>query len=199
MSVTVDHELFEANQLGLETVGQVLTHFQRLNRLVVNLLIDGEEPEPGHLGEVRRKPINDHIVYIETADPYGMAMEVLDEVQVQLSEAERLRKEAINLLQRNHVERALQKLSGCFSTWMNAQESVTKTAQLLRVDLDECQADGRPLNVVIHEFNDQLRLMKRALENRDYVLLADTLLYESTDTNHRWQEALDAVRHAIVH
>src|ERR1700748_3731182 len=38
MSVTVDDQLLEAEQMGLRTVGQVLSHVQRDNRLVVNLL-----------------------------------------------------------------------------------------------------------------------------------------------------------------
>ena len=38
MSVTVDHETLQVDQLGLRTIGQVLSHLQRDNRLVVNLL-----------------------------------------------------------------------------------------------------------------------------------------------------------------
>ena len=40
MSVMVDHERLEVEALGLRTVGQVLSHLQKDNRLVVNLLID---------------------------------------------------------------------------------------------------------------------------------------------------------------
>ncbi|HWE01985.1 MAG TPA: hypothetical protein VG326_06195 [Tepidisphaeraceae bacterium] len=197
MSVTVDHELFAAEEIGLATVGQVLTHLQGYNRLIVNLLIDGLEPDLSFLGNVRRTPLGDHTVYIETADPRDMALEVLNEVEVQLQEAERLRHDAIGLLQRNNVERALQKLSGCFTTWQNAKESVLKTTQLLRIDLEQVYAGARTLGQMVGEFNDQLRQIKSALENRDYVLLTDILTYEATETNHRWSEALDGIRDAV--
>src|ERR1700722_14470369 len=45
MSVTVDQELLAAEELGLATVGQVLAHLQSDDRLVVNLLIDGQQPD----------------------------------------------------------------------------------------------------------------------------------------------------------
>ena len=45
MSVTVDHEDLAVDAIGLTTVGQVLSHLQRDNKLVVNLLIDGSRPD----------------------------------------------------------------------------------------------------------------------------------------------------------
>jgi len=197
MSVTIDHELFDAEQIGLCTVGQVLSHLQRDNRLVINLLIDGEEPDLSLMGTLRRKPLGDHTLYIETAAPREMALEVLAEVDQQLNEADRLKSDAIDLLQKNAIERALQKLSGCFSTWQHAQESVLKTAQLLRIDLELIRTEGRSLNEMVHDFTDQLRSIKSALENRDYVSLSDILTYEATETNTRWRHALDAMREAV--
>ena len=197
MSVTVDHELFDAEVIGLRTVGQVLSHLQRDNRLVTNLLIDGEEPDLSLMGTLRRKPLGDHSLYIETAAPHEMALEVLAEVEQQLREADRLKSDAIELLNHNAVERALQKLSGCFSTWQHAQESVLKTAQLLRIDLELLRTDGRSLQDMVHEFTGQLRSIKSALENRDYVHLCDILTYEATETNNRWRLALEAMRDAM--
>jgi hypothetical protein len=197
MSVTVDHELFDAEQIGLRTVGQVLVHLQRDNRLVTNLLVDGEEPDLSLMATLRRQLLGEHTLYIETAAPRDMAIEVLAEVELQLQEADRLKADAIDLLHHNGVERALQKLSGCFSTWQHAQESVLKTAQLLRIDLELLRVDGRSLAEIVHEFTDQLRSIKSSLENRDYVHLCDILTYEATETNNRWRLALDAMRDAI--
>src|SRR4051812_27223589 len=137
MAVTVDHEPLEIEPLGLRTVGQVLSHVQRDNRLVVHLLIDGREPEIGAMGDVRRSLINGHTLFIETAEPRQMALEVIGEVEEQLDEADRLKSEAVSLLQKSGggIGKAMEKLSGCFSTWQAAQESVLKTAQLLRIDL----------------------------------------------------------------
>ena len=40
MSVTIDHEMLSTDDLGLKTIGQVLSHVHTRNRLVVNLLVD---------------------------------------------------------------------------------------------------------------------------------------------------------------
>ena len=55
MSVTIDHEMLAVESLGLNTVGQVLSHVSRGNRLVVNLLIDGAQPDLALIGEIRLK------------------------------------------------------------------------------------------------------------------------------------------------
>lgn len=195
MSVTVDHEQLEVERLGLRTVGQVLSHLQRDNRLVVNLLIDGQEPDLDHLCDVKRVPVGAHTLFIETAEPRDMALEVLGETETQLHEADRLKGEAVDLLQGGgSVNKAMEKLSACFRTWQNAHEALVKTAQLLRVDLEAVHADGRSLAQMLGEFTGQLRDIKQALESRDFVTLADVLVYEMTDTAARWSAALNAVR-----
>src|SRR3954469_4340552 len=102
MSVTIDHEPMAAAELGMRTVGQVLSHVQRENRLVVNLLVDGCQPDLTRLGHLRASPLAGHTLFIETAAPQEMALEVIDEVDAQLREADRLKGEAVDFLHRNH-------------------------------------------------------------------------------------------------
>ena len=198
MSVTIDQESLETERLGFNTVGQVLAHVQRENRLVTNLLIDGREPDLDRMGLVRQSPVLGHTIYIETAEPREMAIQVLGEIESQLEEADRLRSSAIDLLYRNQPNRAMEKLSGCFSTWHIAQESVLKTAQLLRIDLERMQVGGEPLFRVLNAFAEQLRQIRTALEQRDFVTLIDVLTYEATQTSERWGEVLDSMRQAVA-
>lgn len=197
MPVTVDESPLAAEQLGLRTVGQVLAHVQKANRLVVQLLIDGREPDLGSMNLVRQKALNGHTLYIETAEPRQMAVEVLREVESQLSEADRLRSDASDLLQRNQNVRAMEKLSGCFSTWQHAQESVLKTAQLLRIDLGGIRIEGQTLTDLLGRFTDQLRQIKLSLENRDFVTLSDILSYETTETSAQWRSAIQTMLDTI--
>ena len=198
MSVTIDHEMLAADDLGLTTIGHVLSHVHTRNRLVVNLLIDGEEPDLDRMSDVKRVLLNGHTLFIETAEPRAMALEVLAEVEAQLAEADRLKGEAVDLLQRNAAVRAMERLSGCFSTWQHAQESVQKTAQLLRIDLARITIEGRRLADVLDEFAGQLREVKHAMEDRDFVTLADVLTYEMTETSQHWHTAIGALRGAIA-
>jgi hypothetical protein len=197
MSVTVDHRPLATENLGLKTLGQVLAHLQKDNRLVVHVLIDGEEPDLDHLPQVKQKPVSGHTVFIETADPRQMALEVLDEVSHALDEADRLKTEAADLIQRNQNAPAMEKLAGCFTTWQHAQESVLKTAQLLRIDLAKVRAGEISMHQLFEEFSRQLKQIRTSLENRDFVTLGDLLLYETTQTSAQWRGAIVAMKNTI--
>ena len=197
MAVTIDREPLAVEEMGLQTVGQILYHVQKFNRLVVNILIDGVEPDLSRMGTLRRSLVLGHSIFIETAEPRQMAVEVLEQVEEQLAEADRLKGEAVDLLQRNAAHRAMEKLSGCFSTWHHAQEAVTKTAELLRIDLEQITVGAQSLRELTQDFADQLRQIRTALENRDFVNLCDILAYEATETTNRWRDALLSVRQTI--
>jgi hypothetical protein len=198
MAVTVDHQPLPAESLGLRTVGQVLSHLSKGNRLVVQVLIDGHEPDPARLGSVRREILAGHELSIETADPRELASDALLHVEEQLKEADRLRLEASDLLARGSHVKAMEKLSGCFSTWQHAQESVLKTAQLLRVDLSHLTVSrGVTLDDLLAEFTAQLHEIKRSLERRDFARLADVLRYDAAETSTQWRGALRALRDHI--
>ena len=198
MSITVDHRPFCADHLNLNTIGQLLAHLHQDNKLVVHVLVDGAEPDMKHIRELRAKNLADHILFIETADPRALAHQVLDEVSTQLDHADHLCSDASNLLTRNSSAKAMEKLSGCFSTWQHAQESVLKVAQLLRIDLNDLAADGVPMTQLLADFTVQLHDIKRALENRDFVSLNDILKYEATSANVKWCTALNTLRGRIA-
>jgi hypothetical protein len=197
MPVTVDHSTLRAEELGLRTIGQVLAHLQKERRLVVHVLIDGLEPDLGRLGDVRKSPLKDHHVFIETADPREMAMDILKQVEVQLGEADRIKGEAAKLLQNNQNVRAMEKLSGCLTTWQHAQESLLGTARLLKIDLEKITVGRRTLTSLIVGFTEQLKRIRSSLENRDFVTLGDVLIYETEQTSAEWREALEVMRRLI--
>ena len=197
MSVTVDDEPLATDSMGFKTVGQVLTHLHRGNRLVVNLLIDGHAPDLSVMPTLRGSPLNGHTVYIETVEPRAMALGVIDDVQEQLSETDAMREQAVDLLSRNQVGKAMEKLSGCFAVWHAAQEAVQKVAQLLRLDLNKVKVGSKSLAGLMTDFAEQLRQIRGAIERRDFVTLSDILSYEADQTSNRWRDALIAVRDTV--
>ena len=197
MSVTVDRQTLATQEMGLQTLGQLIAHLQKDNRLVVHVLIDGEEPDLSQMGSVRKIPLDQHTLFIETADPRDLALQALSEVETQLAEADQIRLDASDLIAQNQNQKAMEKLSRCFTMWQNAQESVLKTAQLLRLDLSNIRVADRPLTQMIAEFADQLRQIKSALENRDFVLLNDILTYEAAESTSRWRGAVQSLRSLI--
>jgi hypothetical protein len=197
MPVTVDHSPMRAEELGLRTVGQVLSHLQRERRLVVHVLIDGLEPDLKQMADVRKSPLNGHQIFIETADPREMALDILQQVEAQLAEADKAKAEAAKLLQTNQHGKAMEKLSGCLTIWYHAQESVLGTARLLKVNLDEIAVNGRPLNELIGLFKEQLQQIRSSLEDRDFVTLGDVLTYETEQTSVQWRSVLVGMRRIV--
>jgi hypothetical protein len=198
MSVTIDSETLSTETLGLSTVNQVLGHVKRKNKLIVKLLIDGLNPDLATMGDWGHRSLVDHTIYIETAEPRQMACEVLDAVELELSQADRLKAEAVDLLQRNASSKAMEKLSGCFRGWKDSQESLAKVAELCRIDLEKVTVGAQSLRELMTDFSSQLRDIRSALTGRDFVTLCDILTYESTDTLTRWRSALKSVRESLA-
>ena len=197
MVVMIDSTALAVEDLGLTTLGQVLCHVQQQNRLVTQVLIDGLAPDLEHVPQLRGRALGGHTVFIETTEPRQITLEVIDAVEMQLTSAEEIRLEAIEDLQRNEPGAALGRLSGCFTVWQAAQQSIEKVSQLLRVDLNRVRVADQSLGDVLAEFVAELKRIRTALEHRDYVLLADTLAYEVGDTVAAWRLALVQLR-AIV-
>jgi hypothetical protein len=84
-------------------------------------------------------------------------------------------------------------LGNCIGVWNQVQESLVKSAGLLGLDLSGLHVEGKKVNDLMEEFAAQLRQVKEALENRDYVQLSDILQYELQDVAPRWQGLLDQV------
>ncbi len=194
MPVTVDQKSLPTEALGLKTVGQVLSHLQNENRLVVNLLIDGQQPNLSEITRIRKSLVVGRTLYIETARPNEMVLEVLDDVQEQLVQAEEFKSQAADLLQKNQVGSAMEKLGIYFTTWQSAQESVLKISQLLRLDLETTRVGTHSVTEILFNLTAQLREIRKTLVDRDFVSLTDLLLYETTETYRHWVEVLGTLR-----
>ncbi len=197
MSVTIDHEPLPVGELGLQTVGQVLAHVAKDNRLVVQVLIDGQEPDIDQIGSVRSTPVDGRTIFIETANSAELAINVLDEVVDQLATAEQSKQTAADLLQQGQTSKALCDLGVCIRAWQHAQQSIVKVLELLRVDPGDVNVANQPLEQCLANFSLQLRQIKTSLEQRDFVSLGDILQYETSDTTQSWLSCIDAVRQLI--
>jgi hypothetical protein len=91
----------------------------------------------------------------------------------------------------------MEKLAGCVTTWQHAQESILNTAQLLRIDLTLVRGSKLSMHELFDEFAKQLKAIRVALENRDFVTLSDLLLYETTQTSAQWRDAIAALKKTI--
>ena len=197
MSVTVDQAVLPAQQMGLATVGQVLAHLKRENRVIVNVFIDGQSPDLRKIRAIKRSPLAGHDVRIETADPRQIAHQVLDEVEAQLVEVDRLTSESVALLEKKQLAPAVEKLGGCFTAWRHVQEAIFKVAQLRRIDIQTIKVQGRAFTDLIAEFAQRLREMRLALDGRDFAALRDLLTHKMDPVADQWRDAIRSFRGVI--
>lgn len=196
MTVTVDTEVLPATELGLSTLGELLSHVSGRNRLVTQVLIDGQAPDLDRVPQWRGRSLNGHTIFIETHATTDIAIEVLDEIERQMDSAEIAREKAIDDLHAAAPSKALQKLSGCFTAWGVAQTAIGQVAKLLKIDLEQIRVEDITLAAALANFAGQLRDIRDSIESRDYVALTDVLTYEVGKTIAQWRDALTQLRGA---
>jgi hypothetical protein len=198
MPVSIDNAILNTQQLGLATVGAVLDHVARQGRVAVSMTVDRAEPDYANTDALRAIATEGHLVQLETADPREMAMDALVAMESALGEADASKDKAADLLQRNQTQAALVQLSACLGVWQQAQQCVAQSAQLVGINLDEIRVDGEDLQAVVSRFAAQLREIRRALEDQDYVALGDVLNYELGETGRQWRSAIVSLSTAVA-
>jgi hypothetical protein len=197
MPVIIDQVSLNADDLGIVTIGQVLSRVWRANRLVVRLVIDGDSPDLRNIEAIRNTPLENRTVFIETADPRQTAIDSLLQADDQLRQADQLKNETADLLRANQWTAALTKFAQCLQCWLETQQVVSGVARLLKIDLEILHAGDQTLARQLAEFAGQLRQIQSALEAGDLVGLTDLLVYETADTSDHWRAAVQAMRVAI--
>jgi hypothetical protein len=197
MGVMIDESSLDTQSLGLRTVGDVLGHVARDQRLVVNITIDGESPDLEQIDSVRKTLVRDHVIFMETVSPFDIARDVLDEVDQQLRQASDLCDQAVSLLRQGTYNEALKRLGGCLSAWGMSRDSLDKITRLLKLDLDDLKFEGQAVTQVVQNFANQLNQLRVALESRDYVELADVLSYDMKPAAQKWSLAIESIRESI--
>jgi len=188
MAVYLDDQ---AAQIDGETLGAVLGAAQAdldaRGRIVVEVRVDGESLTGSQLDERWEQAVADHEVKLYTADPASVAIEPLEQVRDRLGEAQTLQADAADLLQQDRGAEAFAKVAEAMSVWQQAQQAVSKSAQLLRLDLDNLTVEGRSVPELTDQTLAQLQELKGLLEGGDPVGLADALAYEWPEVTRRWE------------
>ena len=193
MPVIVDEQSLPAEQLGLTTVGQVLTHLRNDDRLVITLLIDGKQPS--EIGPARKSPVTNKTLYIETVRSADIARQAIDEAREQLGRTDPLRLGAAEILEKNQISSAMDKLGAYFESL--AVDPRIGAENLPIAPASTCSApwssQNRSLTGLPTSPPDSVRSNRRSI-NRDFVSLTDQLLYEAPQTCQDWLDVLARLR-----
>jgi hypothetical protein len=70
-------------------------------------------------------------------------------------------------------------------------------AEVLALNLEKTVIDSTPVPQIIEELNERLRAVQVALEVKDPIGLADTLLYEFPDVVEQWRRLLQDMHRRV--
>ncbi len=160
-------------------------------RLIVDVTVDGSKLSEADLASAQQQTRTAQIVRLVSADPVELVRQTLTDAREALSDADGLQREAAELLQSGQRTVSMDKLTEAISIWLSVQEAIIKGSQLIGLDLDAKPADGQEdLFDAIRRLRERLDAVRRALQDRDEIGLADTLLYEFPQVNEQWQRLL---------
>lgn len=184
------------------TVGEAIKSASDLardrGRLIVDVTVDGSRLTEADLTSSRRHDEAAEIIRFTSADPVEMVTHAFEDAQDALAEADELQREAAELLQSGQHTVAMDKLNEAVAIWLSVQEAIVKGAQVVGLDLDTVNVGGAPLQDMIQRLNECLKIVRRGLQDRDEIALADTLLYEFPQVVEQWRGLLRDLRARIA-
>ena len=199
MELFIDDHQVDAESVGDGTLGDALRHVQATlcspGRLVVSLRCDGQEIPAGDMASTLDQPVSSfQQLEISTSTQGELVQDTMVQAGTSLTETEAECDRIADCLTEGKTAEAMEALGKCMAVWQQIHDGVSKSLQLLRLDVTQIEIDGEPLIDLIARPKDVLLQVKQALECQDHVLLADTLKYEFSDVIREWHTVLAVIR-----
>jgi len=194
MSVFVDDKQVDLPGEDLASLLEAArSHLTDSERVVVEVSLDGEELTGQQLENQAQIAVAGREVRFYTADPRALAAETLGQVRQQLQQLDGLQQEAAELLQQDQARAGLQQVGQAVEVWLQTQQAVEHSAQLLGLDLSAMEVDGQSVSQITQNLAEQLKRLKEQLSEGDTVALADALAYEWPETIQQWDRLLETL------
>lgn len=162
------------------------------DRVIVGISCDGRPVEAERLDSLLDEQAEQfHRVEFNTCRTATLAGAALGQAAEVLGQLCNSQTTAAELLHKGQHERAIEILQTTFAGWNQVQQAVAKSSQLLNWSLDDMTLGDEPISATFQKLADVLGEVRQALENQDYVLLADLLQYEFGPLAARWQQLLN--------
>jgi len=175
-----------------ELLAAVSDELSAAGRVVVEVKIDGQSITGPALDD--DQPTSDASdIRVYSAKPDELVVGILEEVRTQLSAAQQMQQKAAEHLQQDDPAQAMGLVKESINGWLQAQQAVGQSAQLLQLDLQAIQVGDQPVIERMNELIASLNELKDILGANDFVALADALQYEWPEITERWDAAIGAI------
>jgi hypothetical protein len=166
-------------------------------RLIVDVMVDGARWSAEQVTAAESQSCLAEEVRLTSANPGDLVLQTLDDAQSALAQAGVMQRQAAEMIQADAGPAAWDMLNEAVAIWLTVQQAVSHSAELMGLDLDRLTIDSKPSQAVVHRLHEQLRSMRSAMEARDPIGLADTLLYEMPDVVEEWQALLTQLQQQV--
>lgn len=188
-------------ELPGESLGAVVMAANRRlaaeGRIVVEVEVDGDALGGDTLAQRQQEQVAGHELHLRSASPRELALTVLDGARTRLDDARRVQSDCAELLQRDQAPEALSRYNEAIAAWLQVQEALRNTSQLLQLSVEGLAVDDRSAAQMLQGLVRSLVEIKRMLKDGDTVGLADALAYEWPDITDRWDRLLGELMRRI--
>jgi hypothetical protein len=191
MRVFLDGDSLLAETPGLAAaLREGIASAERKGRIVVEASLDGHALTDEQLENPTDDPAAGGEVRLLSAEPKSLVRITLLDAADALEDAKARQTRCAGLLQEGDIEGAMQTLAEAISVWQAVRDVVSRSADLLRLPLDQIAAgtdgDPRPVAEHIASLTGNLEELKRSVNAEDWSALADVLGYDLDQQADRW-------------
>jgi hypothetical protein len=178
-----------------ELVEEVKSAVQRKGRMLVSIQCDGLDVTgtdyPNHL---TRRLESYQRIDLHSAEPGTLASDGLDSTAALIDATEQAIPPVVQHLTAGDVAAAMPGLGECTRGWLQVHESICNVAVLIGQNPNDRLPDGSTMVDRLGVAADRLKLLRDAMQDKDYVLVCDVLTYEMPAMFESWRELIAALR-----
>lgn len=199
MELFVDDNKVDAAFACEGTVEEALRHIQSdlcpPGKMVIGLRCDGEDVRSDAMAATLCKPACAFERLDVFTDTKGMlVVEAMTQAAASLDQTEAGCRRVAELLTEGKTAEGIETLGECVGAWQQIHEAVSKSIQMLELDVENTTVNDQRLVDMISRPKEALLQIKEALQSKDHVLLADVLQYELNDVTGQWHEIIAELR-----
>jgi len=188
-------------EMKAQTVGEAIATAAKLaqtqGRLIIDVIVDGLRWSEQQLDSAEQNDTTAETIEFITAEPKELVLQTFEDAADALSDADALQKEAAELLQSDQSIICMDKLAEALSIWLTVQQAIVKGSQVVELQLDSISVKKVPITESIARLNENLQLLRSALQQDDQVAVADALLYEFPDIINEWRTILEHLQSLV--
>jgi hypothetical protein len=161
-------------------------------RIVVRISLDDSVLEGAALSHSRRDPIGNATLHLVSANQKELGLTMLGKLAALIDWLAPQHKGVASLIEQGNTPKALEQLNGIVSAWQQIQSAYGNLAKMMCLSVSDLPVHQLTGETVLNEFCRQLEEIQNALQNRDFVLLADILQYEMDGAVSNWMALLES-------